>query len=253
LIHDETGPLDEIFRDMRKARFREAGPPSFSGHEVLDEIGEGGFGLVYRARDKKLERDVALKVLLPLPGGDGGAGARFLNEARALARVRHPNVVTLYGILEENGAKALSTELIRGRSLDRVIQEEGPLQPAEAARIGIDVARALEAVHAAGVIHRDVKSTNVMLEDGGRTVLADFGLGVFLSRPGPDGAAGSAAGAPLFMSPEQARGGPVDPRTDIYSLGVLLYHILSGDFPHRADDIETLFARVRERKAAPLE
>jgi hypothetical protein len=253
VIHDEHGPLDIIFRDMRKARIREFGPPSFRGHEVLEEIGEGGFALVYRAREEKLEREVALKVLLPLPGRDESAEERFLNEARALARVRHPNVLTLYGILEQDGAKALSTELVRGRSLDRVVHEDGPLAPGEAARIGTDVAWALEAVHAAGIVHRDVKSTNVILEDGGRTVLADFGLGVFLCRPGPGGAGRSAAGAPLFMSPEQARGGPVDPRTDIYSLGVLCYHLLTGDFPYRADDLETLFSRIEEGKATPLE
>src|SRR5688572_7138265 len=199
--------------------------PSFPGYAVVEKLGSGAFVAVYRARDEQLGRDVALKVLLPGAAMDARARQRFLDEARALASVRHPNVLAIHSVLEANGRIGLVMELIEGQSFDEIIQESGPFSAGEASRVGAELCRALAAVHAAGLVHRDVKLSNILRERGGRIVLTDFGLGVFITRETESETRGLVAGSPLFMAPEQARGEDVDARTVLYALGVVLYHL----------------------------
>src|SRR6185503_4559039 len=170
---------------------------------VLEKVGQGGFGAVYRARDDKLDREVALKLLLPRSPLDTGVRENVLREARTLARVRHPNVLTVHAVLEQGEEIALVTEFIEGRSLADLVREQGPLSASEAAQTGATLCRALAAVHAAGLVHRDVKPANVLRERGGRLVLTDFGLGMLLGGGKAPEQLGFVAGSPLFMAPEQ--------------------------------------------------
>jgi len=182
------------------------------GHLVLLEtIGEGSFGEVYRARDPWLDRQVALKLLKP----DVGAPARLMAEAQALARMRHPNVVTVHGADMRDGRVGLWMELVRGRTLASIVASEGPFSAAEAAVMGQELCRAVAAVHAAGLVHRDIKAQNVMRESGGRLVLMDFGAGH----------------TPLYAAPELTHGSEATIATDIYALGVLLYYLVVGKYP----------------------
>lgn len=233
--------LDKLFLDMRRSV---GPPPEIPGYTVLERAGTGTFGSVYRARDLQLERDVALKVLHPTAGVGPEAEERFLQEARTLARVRHPNVVTLFGVVEHNGIKALSTEYIEGQSLEAVAVEEGRLAPRDVIRIGCDLCGALAAVHAAGIIHRDVKTTNILRERGGRMVLADFGLGAYLKHCGTAGRRTYAAGTPVFMAPEVLDGGHADVRSDLYSLGVVLYRLAAGSLPFEGNGLDDLTRRI---------
>ena len=211
-------------------------PPSASGASprgtywahlrLIEEIGRGGFGRVYRAWDQTLAREVALKLV----GGtdfDEESAAGFLNEGRMLARVRHANIVTIYGAQRVGSEIGLWMELVRGRSLAAGIERDGPLGADEAAVIGLSVARALAAVHAAGLVHRDVKAQNVMRESGGRIVLMDFGAGRELTSADPS----VTTGTPLYMAPEVIAGQPASPASDIYSLGVLLYFLVTAKYP----------------------
>lgn len=199
--------------------------PTIWRHLTLVEVaGRGGFGTVYRALDPKLDKTVALKLI---PAVAQLREAEVLGEARRLARVRHPNVATIHGADFEQGHLGLWMEFVRGRTLRQIVEQRGPFGPDEALLIGIEVARALAAVHGAGVVHRDVKAQNVMREDGGRLVLMDFGAGddTFGStRPGT-------AGTPVYMAPEILYGGRATPQSDIYSLGVLLFYLVTGRHP----------------------
>jgi len=177
-----------------------------------------------------------------------GARERFLNEARALARLRHTNVLPVYSVLEDDGQIGLVTEFIEGRPLSRVLEEHGPLGPTEAAQIGCDVCAALAAVHGVGLLHRDVKTANILRESGGRIVLADFGLGVFLPPDTSDKRDNKPkaplAGSPAFMAPEKIEG-HLDQRLDLYALGVVLFHLVTGTLPVVAEDLETLIERIQ--------
>jgi serine/threonine protein kinase len=231
--------IREAFRTARSELEESPLPrrlPLLPGFRILEKVGEGSFGTVYQAIDEKLGREVALKVLSgDLFGQDSSRreGRRnFLHEARALASIDHPNVLKIHSILECDGEVVLVTEFLEGRSLDQLLEEAGPMGPGEAAHVGMEIARALAAVHAAGLVHRDVKSANILRKLGGRFVLTDFGEGLFYGRDGEPETIGAVAGTPLFMSPEQVKGQNVDPRSDIYSLGVVLYHLSTGELPY---------------------
>jgi serine/threonine protein kinase/tetratricopeptide (TPR) repeat protein len=194
------------------------------GHLVLlEKVGAGAFGEVYRAWDTKLEREVALKLL----EAHGCEDPSLLEEARMLARLRHPNVVTVHGVDHQDGRFGVWMDFIEGKSLEQVLEEHGPMSAREAALIGLDVSRALAAVHRSGLVHRDIKAQNVMREEGGRIVLMDFGLG-HDATAGPNEDLG---GTPVYMAPELFEGQPASLRSDIYALGVLLYHLVTGSFP----------------------
>lgn len=196
-------------------------------------LGSGGFARVYAARDTRLERDVAVKMLRPELASSGEPLARFQREARALAGVRHPNVIDIYTVGEAGGAAYFVMPLVEGQSLRDLLDRAGKLEVEEARRILTESCRGLEAAHRAGVIHRDVKPANILLEgEGRRVLLTDFGI----ARAVEEGDAGlttrgTFVGTPRYMSPEQAAGDPVDPRSDLYSLGVVAYEMLAGRPP----------------------
>ena len=224
------------------------------GHlAVLEKIGEGAFGAVYRARDDKLQREVALKLLWPAELDAPSSSSRALKEARLLARVRHPNVATVYGADQIHGRVGLWMELVKGRTLAELLRAHGPFSAREAALVGLDLCRALAAVHGAGLLHGDVKAHNVMREEGGRTVLMDFGTGKDLSQdraPRHQGAADDFAGTPLYLAPEVFEGHARTKATDIYSLGVLLYHLVTGSYPvegRTREEVERAH-RLQERR-----
>ena len=198
-------------------------------YEIVSSLGAGGMGEVYRARDTRLEREVAIKVLPAQHTGDPQRQQRFLREAQAIAALNHPNIVTLYDVGESGGVVFLVMELVSGHTLDRLIARRGlPLQ--ETLRLALQIADALGKAHAAGILHRDLKPGNVMVTADGAAKLLDFGLVKLTqaegsSLAGADTSTGTAAGMVLgtvaCMSPEQAQGKPLDARSDIFSFGTV--------------------------------
>ena len=226
-------------------------------YELREELARGAMGVVYRAFEPFLERDVALKVLPQEDLRDSESQRRFLLEARALARLRHSHIVSIHsaGVLPEQGYPYLVMDLIEGGTLEQLIQREGGhLDPGLAVRLARQLAEALSYAHERGVLHRDVKPQNVLL-DQGDAVLTDFGLAK-LYDAGADGLtrSGDRVGTPAYMAPEQASGqqGRIGPATDVYALGAILYRALGGALPHRADSIVDLFAKIAREEPAPL-
>jgi len=220
-------------------------PPSSWGHlRVIRELGRGAFGTVFRAWDDTLEREVALKLMR----GTGASGdlesSRALKEARRLARVRHPNVVTIHGADCHDGRFGIWMELIGGCTLSELLVAQGTMSAREAALVGIDLCHALAAVHRARLLHGDIKASNVMREDGGRVVLMDFGAGRRMPMSGEH--AYLLAGTPLYLAPELLGGQSASIASDIYSLGVLLYQLVTGRYPVVGNDLAEL-ALAHER------
>ena len=244
-VHRAPEPTESGSTGPAPSRSDVAEPPPRWGHlQLLERVGTGTFGDVYRAWDTHLEREVALKLLRTRetsldPLASVGDPARVVNEGRLLARVRHPNVITVYGAAPRDGSVGIWMEFIVGRTLHQIVQQQGPMGARETAGIGTELCRALAAVHGAGLLHRDVTARNVMREDGGRVVLMDFGAGHEhedpSARPGRD-----ITGTPLYMAPELFSGGHADQRTDIYALGVLLYYLATGRFPVTGGSIREL-------------
>jgi serine/threonine protein kinase/tetratricopeptide (TPR) repeat protein len=224
-------------------------PPGHWGHlRVLEPIGEGAFGTVYRAWDTRLDREVALKLLPVEPARLQTERSSVIEEGRLLARVRHPNVVTIYGAERIDGQAGLWMELVTGRTLDAALRDGLQPGPRGLVRIGIDLCRAVAAIHAAGLLHRDIKAQNIMLAEDGRLVLMDLGAGQAL-----DSAANTAvAGTPLYLAPEVLVGGAATTRSDVYSIGVVLYHVLTRSYPVRGADLSGLrHAHTTRGDAAP--
>jgi TolB-like protein/Tfp pilus assembly protein PilF/tRNA A-37 threonylcarbamoyl transferase component Bud32 len=220
---------------------------------LLEKIGEGTSSEVYRAWDPELQREVALKLLRADGSNAEAARWRMLGEARRLARVRHPHVVLVYGADRREDRVGLWMEFVDGVALDRLIENSGLLSAREAALIGVDLCRALAAVHAAGLIHRDVKAQNVMRESGGRIVLMDFGTGEEIYRGGRAAGDGPRlAGTPLYLAPEILSGGAASARSDLYSLGVLLFYLVTRQFPIAAQSFEDLVKAHGEQKTRRL-
>ena len=200
---------------------------TWGGMRLIEELGRGSFGRVYRAWEDTLAREVALKVIR-LPRPDVELAQLYLREGRMLARVRHQNVVAVYGALHQGEEIGLWMELIRGRRLADIVREDGPFGADEATVVGISLCHALSAVHGAGLLHRDLKAHNVMREEGGRIVLMDFGAGRDASNaPGT----GDYSGTPLYMAPEVLAGREASTASDVYSLGVLLYFLVTRAYP----------------------
>jgi serine/threonine protein kinase/tetratricopeptide (TPR) repeat protein len=213
---------------------------------LLARVGFGGFGEVYRAWDPHLQREVALKLLLPGAASGEAEYQALLAEARALASVRHPNVVPVYGIDRHDGRVGFWTDFVRGKTLAELLCVQGRFGFHEAALIGLDVTRALSAVHRAGILHRDIKAENVMREEGGRILLMDFGLSAL--QQGQT----NIAGTPNYMAPEIFRGGQATVATDIYAAGVLLYYLVAGDYPVRLSGLTAMESLARMAKRRPL-
>ncbi len=216
---------------------------------LLQHIGQGAFGSVYRARDERLDCDVAVKLLWPKYAAAATDNSLAVKEARLLARVRHANVVTVYGAEIADGRIGIWMELIKGRTLSDVLTAQGPFGAREAAAIGLDLCSALAAVHGVGLLHRDVKARNVMREDGGRIVLMDFGAGTDLASSANTH---DLAGTPLYLAPELFDGQPATAATDIYSLGVLLYYLVSGAYPVEGSTHEEIAKAHGRHEFKPL-
>ena len=223
------------------------------GHyEVLEVIGRGGMGVVLRAFDEKLHRVVAIKVMAAQLAANGTARKRFTREAQAAAAVSHDHIVTIHAVEETAGHPYLVMQYVSGMSLQERLDRNGPLQLAEIVRIGMQTAAGLAAAHAQGLVHRDVKPANILLENGiERVKITDFGL----ARAAADASltqSGVITGTPYFMSPEQARGEPVDQRTDLFSLGSVLYAMCTGHAPFRASGTMAVLKRVCEETPRPI-
>ena len=210
---------------------------SWGRFPLLERVGEGSFGSVFRAWDPELERHVALKIL-HRDVADARLRERLLREGRALAKVSHDNVVKVLGVEAQENRIALCMEFVRGETLANVVDSHGAMTARETVLIGKALCGALLAVHRAGFIHRDVKAKNVMREEEtGRIVLMDFGTGRAADRPEVQG---DLAGTPLYMAPEVLEGEPASACSDVYSLGVLLYYLVTGEYPVEANSVEEL-------------
>ena len=251
-MSDETGSATDSAEAEYHDRLRRA---LGDDYELRELIGRGGFGSVYAAWDKRLERDVAVKALrhdlFPTPD----ILKRFEREAKAVAKLRHPNILPIYTVGEGDGIAYMVMPLVEGESLRTLLEREGKLSEGEAVRITVGVARALEAAHRHGFVHRDVKPENVMLDGEDRQVLLmDFGVArvVTTDEPGLTGT-GMIIGSPSYMSPEQARGdSDIDHRADIYQLGAVAYEMLSGARPFKAKNLHELIYRHVTEDPTPL-
>jgi eukaryotic-like serine/threonine-protein kinase len=211
-------------------------------------LAAGGMGEVWAARDLLLDRPVAVKVLGGALAGDGRSAERLRREARAAGRLDHPNIARVLDLGEQDGRPYLVMELLEGESLAARIDRAGPMAPAEAARVVAAVADALQAAHAAGVVHRDVKPGNVFLTSAGEVKVLDFGIASAAGEP--DLTTGDLLGTAAYLAPERALGRPATPAADLYSLGVVLYELLAGRRPFQGgSDVELAMAQVNARPA----
>jgi|HubBroStandDraft_1064217.scaffolds.fasta_scaffold09260_3 hypothetical protein len=222
-------------------------------YRLLDQLGRGAMGIVWRGRDELLDRDVAIKqiVLTPLASATEAQASyqRTLREARSAARLSHPGVVTVFDIVEEDGSPWIVMELVRARPLDQVIAEDGPLPPARAAQLGLGLLDALATAHEAGVLHRDVKPSNVLISPDGKAVLTDFGIATIQGDPGLT-QAGMVVGTPGFSPPERVRGAAATPASDLWSLGATLYAAVEGRGPFdRAGGSAAIIASIATEPA----
>lgn len=216
-------------------------------YEILDVLGKGGMGSVYKARDRELDRLVALKVIRPELARNAAIVDRFKQELRLSHQVTHKNVIRMYDLGEDSGLRFITMEFVEGRDLRSIIAEKGKLPPAEAVAILQQVCHALEAAHAVGILHRDLKPQNIMQDHAGRVVVMDFGLARTIEGDGMT-QSGALVGTMEYMSPEQALGKDLDQRSDIFALGLIGYEMLTGDMPFRAESaLASLIKRTRER------
>jgi serine/threonine protein kinase/tetratricopeptide (TPR) repeat protein len=221
-------------------------------YEILELLGQGGMGAVYKARDREVDRLVALKVIRPELAGHPDVLRRFKQELILARQVTHKNVIRIFDLGEAEGAKFISMEYIDGRDLKSIRAERAKLQPEEAGEIIEQVCRALDAAHAEGVIHRDLKPKNIMVDKHGRVVVMDFGIARSREMPGLT-QTGVVVGTPEYMSPEQAKGEEIDSRSDLFSLGIILYELLTGKSPYEAtSSVAALLKRTQERAVPPV-
>jgi beta-lactam-binding protein with PASTA domain/tRNA A-37 threonylcarbamoyl transferase component Bud32 len=223
-------------------------------YEVIGRAGSGGMAEVYRARDELLGREVALKVLSERFSRDKAFVERFRREAQAAANLSHPNIVSLYDYGSDDDTYFIVMEFIDGKALSDVIAAEAPLMPERAADIASEVAAALQRAHSAGLVHRDIKPGNIMITSAGQTKVTDFGIARALRRDGETTMTqtGMVIGTAAYLSPEQAQGNTVDARSDVYSLGCVLYEMLTGRPPFAGDTpLSIAYKHVRESAARP--
>jgi len=222
-------------------------------YEILELLGQGGMGAVYKAHDIELERLVALKLIRPDLASNPEILRRFKQELILAREVTHRNVIRIFDLGQARGFKFITMEFVEGRDLRAILRERGKLPPEETVRIIAQVCRALESAHAAGVVHRDLKPQNIMLDAKDRVYVMDFGIAHSLETPGMT-QTGALMGTPEYMSPEQAKGIKVDPRSDLFSLGIIFYELLTGISPFKADTaLATLLKRTQERPQPPAE
>ena len=251
---DHVGSLDhEMILGLLTPSDRPGSLGRLGHYDVTEILGRGSFGIVLKAFDEKLHRTVAIKAMSPVLAATSPSRKRFLREARAAAAIRDDNVVAIYAV-EEQPLPCLVMEFIPGPTLQRALDEHGPFDIADVLRVGAQIAHGLAAAHAHGLIHRDIKPSNILLENGiaGRVKLTDFGL----ARAVDDASltrSGTIAGTPMYMSPEQAQSHPIDQRSDLFSLGSVLYRMLSGRPPFRAPTTLAVLKRVSEDTPRPIQ
>jgi WD40 repeat protein/serine/threonine protein kinase len=222
-------------------------------YRVLAVLGRGGMGVVFRAEDPQLERQVALKAMLPSLATSPSAKERFFREAKAAAALKHPHVVTIHQVGEDRGAPFLAMEFLEGESLDDRLKREGKLPVPEILRIGREAAKGLGAAHDRGLIHRDIKPANMWLEgDEGHVKILDFGLARAVADQTHLTQSGTIIGTPAYMAPEQCGGGQVDHRSDLFSLGCVLYRMCSGELPFKGADTLAILSALALETPKPL-
>ncbi|HEX6714066.1 MAG TPA: serine/threonine-protein kinase [Thermoleophilaceae bacterium] len=222
-----------------------------AGYRIGPQLGRGGMGVVYKAHHVRLDRAAAVKVLTPALAHNEEFRERFIRESQMAATLQHPNVITVYDAGDDQGLLYLAMQFVAGTDLRRLLELEGPLEPARALNVLAQVAGALDAAHAHGLVHRDVKPANVLV-DIDRAYLGDFGLTKRFDATSGMTGVGQIVGTVDYLAPEQIDSGKVDGRTDLYALGCVVYECLAGRPPHPKDsDIAVLFAHVKE-EPAPL-
>ena len=221
-------------------------------YEILAELGRGGMGIVYKALDRKLQRAVAIKLLSPHLAGDPEFVARFLREARAAAQLDHPNIARVYAVGEADGYRYIAMEYVKGQTLAGWIRTLGAIEAPRALEIVREAAAALAVAHHIGIVHRDIKPANIMIDEAGHVKVMDFGLAKFEDAASGVTRSGAVLGTPMYMAPEQVRGGEIDARADIYALGVTCYEMLAGQPPFTADTPLGLMYQVVEQPLPDL-
>jgi len=225
---------------------------NLSNYKILSKLGKGGMATVYKAHELSLNRVVALKVLSPRLSEDTEFIKRFQREAQAAAKLNHPNIVQIYAIGEEKGIHYFAMEYIKGKTLAQIKNEEGILTAARAIPIIRQVAEALGEAHKVGLVHRDIKPSNIMIDASGRAKVTDFGIAFVAEAKTKLTREGSIIGTPEYLSPEQCEGKSLDGRSDIYSLGVTLYEMLSGKTPYEADTPVSMLMKIVQGNFLPL-
>ena len=203
-------------------------------YRIVELLGQGGMARIYRGHDNQLDRDVAVKILRPEYGRDPDFGSRFRHEAQAAASLNHPNIVGVYDYGQDEAGPFIVMELVDGEDLASIIKRSGALPPRQAARITAETARALHAAHQRGIVHRDVKPGNVMINRDGQVKVTDFGIARAIAEAQMT-LPGTTLGSVHYFSPEQARGDQATASSDIYSLGIVLFELLTGHRPWEAD------------------
>ena len=239
------------------ARFRIVAPALQPGdvlggrYEILQLLGEGGMGAVYKAMDRELDRPVALKLIRPELAANSSILARFKQELLLAHQVTHKNVIRIYDLGDADGVKFITMEFVEGKDLRRLIQEQKKFSPEDAVEITQQICRALEATHSVGVIHRDLKPQNIMRDQTGRILLMDFGLARTLAGDGMT-QTGALVGTMEYMSPEQALAKELDQRSDLFTLGLILYELLTGFTPFKAESVVASLIRRTQERAVPV-
>jgi len=225
---------------------------NYGRYQVVDEIGQGSIGVVYRAYDPQINRHIALKLLRQDRVTSEELVQRFLKEAQAMGGLSHPNIATVYDTGQDHGTIYIAMEILRGKSLRDLLQER-KLSLNEIVHIGVQVAEALDFAHRKGIVHRDIKPSNIIIDPNGNAKITDFGIAhIEDASITQQTIPGQILGTPLYMSPEQVMSNPVDGRSDLYSLGVILYEMTTGTTPFKGENLAAIFqAILQETPRAP--
>jgi hypothetical protein len=226
-------------------------PISIGRYEILERVARGGMGALYRARDPVLEREVAIKVMLADFSHDVNGRTRFYREARAIARLQHRNIVTLFDYGEDEGNPFIVMEFLQGQTLAARVKHGPPVPPVQAFATGAQLCTGLHFAHGSGIVHRDVKPANIWLEDDGGVKLLDFGIAKFGDTDVTQ--AGDVLGSISYMSPEQLAGGTIDGRSDIFSAGIVMYELLTGRRPFQGESPTAIMMKIIHEEAPPLD